>query len=102
MTCPTCRSEDLHRSRGRGIYERICLFVLGCGDPRGRFKTDILNLGQFWSMRLPISGRVGRQTEHPSSLLVHSISEVPNLTLTCPHRLISTPVNVRIHPQAIQ
>jgi predicted Zn-ribbon and HTH transcriptional regulator len=29
MTCPSCRSEDLYRSRGRGIYERIVLRVLG-------------------------------------------------------------------------
>ena len=29
MTCPKCRSEDLYRSRGRGIYERIVLRALG-------------------------------------------------------------------------
>ena len=29
MTCPSCRSEDLYRSRGRGIYERIISRALG-------------------------------------------------------------------------
>jgi hypothetical protein len=29
MTCPLCAGEDLHRSRGRGIYERILLRAIG-------------------------------------------------------------------------
>jgi transposase-like protein len=29
MTCPLCASEHLHRSRGRGIYERILLRAIG-------------------------------------------------------------------------
>jgi transposase-like protein len=29
MTCPLCASDNLHRSRGRGIYERILLRAIG-------------------------------------------------------------------------
>jgi DNA-directed RNA polymerase subunit RPC12/RpoP len=44
MACPRCGSEDLYRSRGRGIYERIVLRVFDrypyrCKQCGARFYT---------------------------------------------------------------
>jgi DNA-directed RNA polymerase subunit RPC12/RpoP len=44
ILCPRCRSEDFHRSRGRGLYEKIVLRALGrtfyrCNQCGVRFYT---------------------------------------------------------------
>ena len=46
MTCPLCASDNLHRSRGRGIYERILLRAIGkypyrCDECDERFYAPV-------------------------------------------------------------
>jgi hypothetical protein len=51
IACLTCRSEDFHRSRSRGLYQRIILRALGstfyrCNQCGVRFYTKRPKLAQ--------------------------------------------------------